>query len=1028
MKPFFKLLFVFFLLAGTVQVAQAQFTATGIVTDKTGEPLIGATVLVKGTTRGTVTDFDGSYSIEVPDPEATLVFSYTGYQSTELAVSAAQPTLSVELESTAETLSEVVVVGYGEARKEALTGSVSSLASEQIEQVPLSSVEQNLQGNIAGLQANMGNGQPGSQVQIRIRGQGSISASSEPLWVVDGVPVYNPGDALGNNAETANVMATLNPNDIESVTVLKDAAATSIYGARAANGVILVTTKSGRAGKPQVRLNTQVGWNDWAVPDGKRMRGLTAVEYTDLFMDGELNRGTSVEDAIERFNNFYPDPFSGQPAVDITPDGQGSYNIGEVRIDNRWVDEISRTGFNQSYDMSVSGGNETLTYFASAGYFDQEAPIIGVDFNRLSARVNLGVQATPWLKITNNLTVSRSTQNGPDDATAWSNPMYNSLLLPPVIPAKDPQGRYYADHQNFMIGGNNPIGSLSGDDEISWVMDRIIDNISAEITILEGLKFKTSWSVDLLNYNEVYFRNARYGDGRNSNGFGSETSRRIVNWVGTQTLNYDFTLGAGHNFNALAGYEANKTERRNIIASAEQFPPNNSLRTLNNAAAGDPGSSWYTGFAFQSLFGRLSYNYNYKYYLQGSVRRDGSSRFGSENRYGTFWSIGASWRIDQEPFLQGSGVVNALKLRTSYGTTGNAEIGDFDWQPLIGFGYDYAANPGGAPESIGNIFLTWEESAAFNIGLDFGLWNRIDGTIEYFNRQSDNLLLDVPVSRTTGFISATQNFGAMRNSGFEFTINALLINSGDFNWSIGGNLSLIENEITKLESPIIDGTHDRFRREEGRQFNEYWMFEWAGVDPDNGRPLFYTDETRSQTTSEINEAERFYIDKVGTPNLFGGFNTGLGWKGLTLDLNFTFTYDNWLYDATGWVIRGDGRFTPRSQSQLVLDRWQQPGDQTDVPQFIWGGNPGSNTQGTTRYLLDGTHVRLRNLTLAYQLPTSLVNRASLTSARIYLRGINLWTWTRDPDLYADPEAAINGFLESTVPNIRTISVGIDVGF
>ncbi len=1028
MKAKLRLFLVLSMAIACVQFSYAQFTATGKITDETGEPLIGATVLVKGTSKGTVTDFDGTYSIEISGTEATLVFSYTGYTTVEFPVSAAQPTLSVEMESSAETLSEVIVVGYGEVRKEALTGAVSSLESEKIEQVPMASVEQNLQGNIAGLQSNMGNGQPGSSVQIRIRGQGSISASSEPLFVVDGVPIYNPGDALGNFSETANVMATMNPNDIESVTVLKDAAATSIYGARAANGVILITTKSGRTGKPSVKLSTQVGWNDWAVSEDKRLRGLTSQEYTELFMDGELNRGTSVEDAIERFNGFYPDPFSGQPAVDITPDGQGGYNIGEIRVDNRWLDEISRTGFNQSYNLSVSGGNESVTYFASAGYFDQEAPIIGVDFDRLSARVNVAAQVTDWLKISNNLNVTRSSQNGPDDATAWSNPMYNGLLLPPVIPAKDPQGRFYADHQNFMIGGNNPIGSLSGDDEISWQMDRIVDNLSAEITILEGLKFKSNWAVDLLNYGEIYFRNARYGDGRNSNGFASETTRRITNWVGTQTLNYDFSLNEAHNFNLLAGYEANKTERRNVIAQAEQFPPNNSLRTMNNAAAGDPGSSWYTGFSFESLFGRLSYNYKYKYYLQGSVRRDGSSRFGSENRYGTFWSIGASWRIDQEPFLQGSGVVNSLKLRSSYGTTGNAEIGDFDWQPLIGFGFDYIGQPGGAPTSVGNTFLTWEENTSFNIGLDFGLWNRLSGTIEYFDRESDNLLLDVPISRTTGFTSITDNFGAMRNSGVELTLNAILVNTGDFNWSIGGNISFIQNEITRLESPIVAGTHDRFRREVGREFNEYWMFDWAGVDPDNGRPLFYTDETRSQTTSSIGEAERFYIGKRGTPDFFGGFNTSLGWGGLTLDAQFTFTYDNWLYDATAWVIRGDGRFTPRSQSQLVLDRWRQPGDQTDVPQFIWGGNPGSNTQGSTRYLLDGTHVRLRNLTLAYQLPASLVSRAKLSSARVYVRGINLLTWTRDPDLYADPEAAINGFLESTVPNIKTISVGLDVGF
>ena len=1021
-----------------VQISSAQnFTAKGIVKDGTGEALIGATILVKGTTTGVVTDFDGSYSVSIDGNQAILVFSYTGYETQEVSVTAANPNLDIVMVQSAEQLSEVVVTGYGTVRKEALTGSVTTLQSDQLESVPLASVEQTLQGNIAGLQANMGNGQPGANVQVRIRGQGSISASSEPLYVIDGIPVLSNDFSTENNAntvvdsdvQTSNPLATINPNDIESVTVLKDASATAIYGARAANGVILITTKSGKSGKPKLRLTAQVGANDWAVSDDKRLRGLTSEEYINLYVEGWVNTGETAEQAIERFNNDYPDPLTGLPAADLTPNGQGGVNIGTIRVDNRWIDELTRTGLNQDYNLSVSGGNDVVTYYASGGYFNQEAPIIYSSLDRYSTRLNLRVNASDRLRITNNISISRTHQQGMNNGTRWANPLYNGYLLAPVIPARDAAGNFYGDHKSFFMGGNNPIGSLSGDDDQEWTMIRIIDNISGEYDLLEGLTFRTAWSVDLLNYQENYFRNARYGDGRNSNGAASELTRNVTNWIGTQTLTYDRTLGTDHNFNVLVGYEAQETTTRSVRAFGEEFPPNSQLRVLSNAAIADPSQGDVVGFAFESLFSRISYNYNYKYYLQASVRRDGSSRFGSDNRYGTFWSVGGSWRLDQEPFIQNAEFINELKLRSSYGTTGNAGIGNFVWLPQISYSdVNYNGSPGGAFNEIGNRALTWEQNNTFNIGLDFALFNRLNGTVEFFNRESENLLLDVPVSRTTGFRDATRNFGAMRNRGVELTLNLDIINTQDVSFGIGGNITFIKNEITKLDEPFVDGTHDRFLRSEGRDYNEYHVFGWAGVDPQTGVPLFYADETQEATTSDINDIERYFIGKSGTPDFFGGFNTNFRWKGFTIDAQFTYSWNNWLYDATAWVLQGDGRFTPRSQTHLVLDRWQQPGDITDVPQFSWGNRSNSNLRGSSRFIHDGTYIRLRNLTIGYQLPRSVVEKVRLSSARIYMRGTNLLTWTRDENLYLDPEADVNGFVNSPVPNMKTASIGIDLGF
>ena len=1001
------------------QTVFAQFRATGTIKDDKGQPLVGASVLIKGTTFGAFTDETGAFSVETSSNEAILLVSYVGFKTQEISLSSSNPNVNIVLESEVTSLDEVVITGYGTQSRAAATGAITQIGGEKIEQVPLASVEQALQGNIAGVQAVMSNGQPGANVSIRIRGQGSISASSEPLYVIDGIPVVSGN--LTFSSQTSNPLATLNPNDIETVSVLKDAAATAIYGSRGANGVILITTKSGKAGKPQINFRTQIGANDWAVADDQQLRGLTAREYAELYVEGYRNRsGEPIETTIDRFNQQFPDPITGLPAVDINPDG----SIGTVRVDNRWIDELTRTGLNQSYDLSVSGGSDNVTYFASGSYFSQEAPIIYSKLDRYSSRLNVSIRASDRLRFSNNLTVSRTFQQGANDATRWANPMYNGYLIAPVVPARDAQGLFYDGHKSFFMGGNNPIGSLSGDDSGEWTMIRILDNITGEYDIISGLTFKSAWSFDLLNYQEFYFRNSRYGDGRNDGGFGRESTRNLLNWIGTQTLNYNTTLGSNHNINALVGYEANQSGTRSVSAAAIGYP-NPALRTLNNAANPDFVQSTLSEFSFNSIFGRASYNYKDKYFVSGSVRRDGSSRFGEENRYGTFWSAGVSWRADQEPFLANLGWVNDFKIRASYGITGNAGIGNYESIPTFSFsGIDYDGQPGGVPGNIGNTELTWEQSKVFNIGLDFGFANRITGIIEYFNRESDNLLLDVPISRTTGFGSLTQNFGAMENRGLELTLNVDVIASNSFTWTVGGNVTFLQNEITKLNEEFISGT--KIRRE-GEDFQAYYLYEWAGVDPSNGDPLWYTDETMTETTNNPSQAERFLTGKTATPSSFGGVNTVLSWKGITVDAQFVFSYDLWLYDATAWVLQGDGRFTPRSQTNLVLNRWQNPGDVTDVPRFAWGNTSSSNLQNSTRWLHDGTHIRLRNLTVSYNLPTSLVSKIGLRSLRVYGRGINLWTWTRDEDLYLDPEAAFSGVINSPIPNLKTISGGIDIG-
>src|SRR5690606_26252595 len=560
----------------------------------------------------------------------------------------------------------VVVVGYGTQTKESVTGSVGTVKSSQLEQVPVSTFEQALRGNVAGLQATAVDGAPGGNTQVRIRGIGSITASSEPLYVIDGIPVQNGSiGTIDNDGTSTNVMATINPNDIASISVLKDAASTAIYGSRGANGVILITTKSGSSGKPRIVLKTLTGFNSQAYK--KILRPLNAAQYTELFLEGYVNQGDTPEQAQARFDATFRqliDPSTGKPT------------------DVNWLDAITRTGITQSYDLSASGGTDRLKYFFSGAYFDQENYIIGSGFERWSARSNMEFKATDYLTISNNISVSNLVSNTFFAGGSFNNPFKNSLELAPIIPIYDEQGRFNGDHHDyFPLGGANPVGSLSGDDLWENEQTRLIDNFAVSIKPIKDLTLRSQWNFDVLTLNESQYQNPRYGGGRNSGGMAYEATTSIKTWVGTQTIDYNFQLGSRHNFNLLGGYEAQKSQRESISASGTQFP-NEKLRTLNSASAEFSISGSRSEYTFVSAFSRANYNYDGKYFLSASIRRDGSSRFGSDNRWGTFHSIGGSWVATNEKFLENASFLNLLKIRSSWGLTGNAAIGDFPSQGL----------------------------------------------------------------------------------------------------------------------------------------------------------------------------------------------------------------------------------------------------------------------------------------------------------------------------------------------------------
>lgn len=997
------------LFAAIVTFGQNEVISGRVVSSDDGTAIPGVNVILKGTVQGTVTDANGNFRLDKPSGGGTLVFSFVGFKTQEVPIGN-QTSININLESEVGQLAEVVVVGYGTQQKESITGAVGSLDNTRLEQVPMASFEQTLQGNIAGVQASGIDGSPGANTQVRIRGIGSITASSEPLYVIDGIPVTSGNIAqLNDNGDrSANVMAGINPNDIASVTVLKDASSTAIYGSRGANGVILITTKSGQTGKTKIDVRTQVGFN--SVASNNLLQPLNADQYTQLFLEGYTNRGDTPAQAQTNFDNRFTqltDPITG------------------LRTDTNWLESVTRTGANQSYDISASGANDNFKYFFSGSYFDQQSHVIGTDFSRLSSRMNLEMKVNDYITISNNLSVSNTDQNGMVDGSAWANPLYNAYLLSPLIPIRDDQGRFNAEHQNYYpMGGNNPVGALSGDDARNTTQLRLIDNFAVTVRFLKNFTARSQWNVDAIQVDEYQYKNPRYGDGRNSGGYAQENTVLDKNWVGTQTLNYGVTLGGRHNVEALIGYEAQESNRKTVYGYGERFP-NDKLKNLASAAAAYDTESTRTGFTFNSILSRANYDFDGKYFFSASFRRDGSSRFGRDVRWGTFYSLGGAWNITAESFLSGATFINNLKLRTSYGITGNAAIGNFPSVGLYEYGQDYDGAPGGAPSQIANPLLTWESQENFNVGLDFMLFNKVGGTVDYFTRVSSDLILDVPISRTTGFQSLTQNFGEMKNNGVELSLNATVVQTTDFSMSLGFNTTFLKNKLTKLKDDFTDGTK---RRQEGQDFQSYFLYDWAGVDQTNGQPLWYTDSTRSETTSDINSAERFLIGKSATPDHFGGFNTVLTYKGISLSAQFSYSSGNYIYDANERFIHGDGALTPRSTTTYGFNnRWLPGKTDAKLPQHRWGGNMNSNVGDQSRWLHDASFVRLRNLTVAYNFPNSIVSRLKLRSLRAYTRGVNLWTITKDKDLYLDPEQAINGIANGLTPAIKTFTFGIDIG-
>ena len=994
----------------------AQKTITGKVTDEKGAPIANASVLVKGTSTGTTTKGDGTFSLSVPASARQLVFSSVDMATVEMNIGS-QSVINVTMKTQEKTIAEVVVVAYGTQKKAALTGSVATVKAQDIENKPFTSIDKALQGQVAGLQSVAASGAPGANQAIRIRGISSISASNNPLWVIDGVPVLS--NDVSRLTTTANILSTLNPNDIESVTVLKDAASASIYGSRAANGVILVTTKKGRAGKTKIRFDSEVGSIDIAYKNDK-YRPLNAQEYIALTTEGLVNAGAS------------------QATITSTMNSRGATS----GVDYDWLGAVTQKGSQQQYNMSASGGNDKTTFYMSGGYFKQEATVIRSSLDRWNGGIRVQNKASDRLTLNMNLNGGFVRQRTPLAGGAFGNPVLSSYF---VLPTRSP---YKTDGTYNILTSDFPTSNLYNTVAVTNMDKRYLKELSlrgsvwAEYTIIKDLKFKSSFGGDLSVLEEDQYNNPLYGDGAvlaaGSPTFGNvvynptTTGRafsaytRYFNWTWTNTLNYHRELlkNGDLSFNLQAGYESQLNKQYFTTLQARGFSTSPTLYLQYPSSAATPSTT--TGaisdYSFASSFGNGDLNYKDRYIVSGSFRRDGSSRFGANNKYGNFWSVGGTWNVDNEGFMANVDWISQLKLRASYGVNGNAGIGNYDWFPSYGFSVTYNSAPGSSPSNVGNLNLTWELNKPLNVGIDIGLLkDRLSVTADWYKRRSDDLLLSVPLSRTSGFSSQSQNIGSMENKGVELTINAIPVQTKDFTWTVNFNFARNKNKVLSIPSPII-GT---FYIQNGYDIQTFYTRVYAGVDPANGDPLWYADSTRKTTTNNYTAAQRVPYGSA-SPKYFGALTNTIKYKGLTLEAQFNYQYGNLLQDSWGAYYLGAGFNAGFNKVLRVMNRWQKAGDVTDIPKYIEGGNK-SFQNFSTFYLAKGDFIRLRNVQLGYDFPKHILDKLKVGSLFFYVRGTNLWTWVKDKNLGWDPEQGVSSQTNLDVYIPRTITLGLNLG-
>ena len=986
----------------------------GIVTDaQTQEPVIGAGVMVKGSRQGAATDIDGRFSLEVPSLPVTLVVSCLGYVDKEVRV-ASEGLLSIQLDPDAVLMDEVIVTGYGTFKKSAYAGSASSVKQERLADVPAISFQDMLQGNAPGVQFSQASGQPGSASSLNIRGMGSFNASNSPLYVIDGIPMRSGDISAAGGDAGLDIMSTLNNSDIQNLTIIKDAAAASLYGSRAANGVVVITTKKGKAGKPQVSFKADWGKTDFAMPFRPVMGGEQRRDYMWTGLYNDAIREGETEDAAkayadEKIDAYAPVPWCGY--VD-------------------WDKILFRKGRHSNYEASLSGGTDRFKYFTSLNYLDQDGVTATSKMERLSARVNVEYMATDRLSLGANILFSKVQQDIYSEGTSYTSPFYSSRnCVVPSDPVYNEDGTWNRDF--IRNGDRNPLLSQTYDYKKNWVT-RSFNTAWAQYEIIPDLKFKSTVAYDFVYTKGKDWADPRTSNGDDVNGEMSVESHELDKLVWTNQLTYNKTLGDVHHLDGLLGYEIDDQYSDYLSGDASNFATPSRQDISNGVKTEGVGGSQ-SRTRLVSYIGRVNYDYDNRYYLGGSYRVDGSSRLHRDNRWGHFWSLSGAWRVIREGFMQPvSNWLTDLKLRASYGVNGTLPSDYFGYMGLSSVSGGYNLEPAMGISQIENKGLKWETNYNLNLGIDFGLWNRLNFTVEYYTRNTKNLLMDLPISMTNGLGSYLTNIGQVRNRGVEVEISSLNVQTKDFTWNTTFNLAHNRNEIVVLDgeqTEIIDGV---FNHSVGHSYRTFYMIEFAGINPDTGAPQFYTNERDEKgnyikdITENDTEANAIMLDKHAEPKLTGGLSNTLRYRWFDLSFLFSYQFGGYSYDRWAQKTEHGGNDMEANIPTYYADNWKKPGDVSQFEKFIDSPDVAMNKVTTDRRLHSTDFIRLKTLTFGVTLPKTWTAAARIDSARLYLSANNLWTWAKYD--YYDPEAVSGGYAIWGTPPLKTLTFGINLNF
>jgi TonB-linked SusC/RagA family outer membrane protein len=946
--------------------------------------------------------------------------------------------MTISLKPNAEQLDEIVVTGYGITRKAAFTGAAQVIDHKVIQTQSDANFLKSLEGSVAGFQMMNASGQPGAYASTTIRGTNSLNSGTEPLYVIDGVPMYT-GNLAGisiNNSLAAtttgvNPITNLNANDIESITVLKDATATSIYGARAANGVIVITTKKGKSGKARVNFSAKYGSTFLGQMDHNyTMLGLD--QFKEIWIEGIQNGYAAGNITADQLNLYATQGKDLSVASNAAAFGRAwgidMFNADWDTVpDTDWFDMATRSSMVHDYNVNVQGGSANATYYASLGYYENGGIVVGSGLKRYSGRLNLDAKSDR-LGYGALVNISLSDVDQIPISSSYNNPIVLAYDTRPIQPVYNADGSYAMVKE----GDYNLVAMYDKDHGDIHNLKTLVTILNPYFTckIIDGLDWKTNAGLTITETNLFNFTGMNnpgtYSSGQYSSMSGTKTNRRANTYSNTNTLHYNKAFHERHDLNIIIGQEWQKLTIDELSASAKGYPLAD-IRELTNASTPTAATSSCQASTLVSYFSNFEYNFMNKYYLSSSFRYDGSSRFGKNNRWAPFWSVGGKYRLTSEPFMESlSDVLSDFTLHTSYGSVGNQDIGYYAAQGLYSYGYPYNSTPGAIPSQIENPDLKWETVTKFDVGFNANLLGKVNIDIDFYNQRTKDMIFNVPLTMTSGFSNVTKNVGEMENRGIEAIVNIPVVRTTDFKWDVSLTCTYNKNTIVAMamNDPIITNYNIQ---QPGSAVNTFFLKEWAGVDAATGDPLWYTSGAGSPTTTNINSAQQVALGQA-SPKYYGALGMSFAYKAFDLSFDLNYSGGNKVFNRGFQYDMHCGSYKLGPVSSYVYEnRWRQAGDQADVPKFTWGGNTGA-AQLSSRYLMDASYARIKNVTLGYNLPDRLCAKLKMDNLRIFASVDNLYTFTAKEFIGFDPQAKADGYVQWAYPVASTALLGFNVGF